>query len=730
MAAALPELLASARQQVTMQEDVRRLSQQVEELTRLVRTLHGVPNNTDVDGLRPAPEGTGAYGDADNGMLASAPVLYHQAGALGASQVSALGPQVATKAPSHRASHSAVKGETAKRVQSAMKFAVKHQTQEIFGSTYSSGLQQQATSNNKSEYERAQQRKYRLIIYPISTFRLSWDMVAAMLICFVAVVLPYRVAFVDSWSRTWAVVDFLVDVFFICDFALNFCTAYIGPTGILERRHHKIALHYLRTWFALDLLATVPLEWFVRGGDLFEMPTGDDDGSAAQLFSLLRLFKLLKLLRLLRVAKMLQQLNQLENYIVAALSLHSHSLFSICKLLIMLLTFAHWNGCIQFYLSNGFDKVAVVNGTLTTYAQHPDSWILRADIRDLSAFERWTWSYYHAMVQLLAISEGLVPPRRLPEAWSFIISILLGAALYAVFVASLTSVVGELGAASRRYRSRIDRLGEYMRDSAMPSELRTRLLAYYDICYPKRIVCDEAAIVEEVSHPLRFRIALHHCNDVLESLQVLHNEKLSRSLAMSFVREVFVGGDVIIHEGEEGRGMYFLREGFVDVIMPTNIKGGREQRMMKRRSTKELHLPSAWCIDEDEAATVVTLPERAFFGEMALLSPKSLATASVRVRGRAETFHLSVQRYAKLLQLYPDFRSYVEMVAKLRISSHLLANEGRRQSATREQITRLAEQRSLKTLMSSYSVMSDWDRGEREPGASPDASPEAGRLHA
>ena len=72
-----------------------------------------------------------------------------------------------------------------------------------------------------------------------------------------------------------------------------------------------------------------------------EMPTGDDDGSAAQLFSLLRLFKLLKLLRLLRVAKMLQQLNQLENYIVAALSLHSHSLFSICKLLIMLVRPPH-----------------------------------------------------------------------------------------------------------------------------------------------------------------------------------------------------------------------------------------------------------------------------------------------------------------------------------------------------------------------------------------------------
>jgi len=258
------------------------------------------------------------------------------------------------------------------------------------------------------------------------------------------------------------------------------------------------------------------------------------------------------------------------------------------------------------------------------------------------------------------------------------------------------------------------------------------------------VVCDEAAIVEEVSHPLRFRIALHHCNDVLESLQVLHNEKLARSLAMSFLREVFVDGDVIIHEGEEGRGMYFLREGVVDVIMPTSRKTGPGGRLVKRRLTEDLHLPSAWMIDSEEHTTVVTLPEHAFFGEMALLSPKSLATASVIVRGRAETFHLSVQRYAKLLQLYPDFRSYVEMVAKLRISSHLLARETEshggsmltesgsfHNNATREQITRLAEQRSLKTLMNSYSVISDHDRetqGAAQTGN--DASPTPSRLHA
>lgn len=257
------------------------------------------------------------------------------------------------------------------------------------------------------------------------------------------------------------------------------------------------------------------------------------------------------------------------------LSLHSHSVFSLGKLLLMLLTFAHWNGCIQFYLSRDFDRLepsaADLNIGQLKGELHPDSWILRAQIEELEPFEQWSWAFYHAIVQLLAIADGVVPPRRLGEVWMFILSILVGASLYAIFVASLTSVVGELGAAGRKYRARIDMLGEYMRHSTMPSELRGKLLAYYEACYPSRLVCDQAAITEEITHPLRFRVALHHCHEVLECLQVLGNEKLSRSVATALVREVFVDNDVIIHEGEAARGLYFLRQGAVDVLIPTRL---------------------------------------------------------------------------------------------------------------------------------------------------------------
>lgn len=269
--------------------------------------------------------------------------------------------------------------------------------------------------------------------------------------------------------------------------------------------HH----HQPATWragFCLDLIASLPIDWFLASGLTFEPPdTGSTTEATSQIFSMLRLFKLLKLLRVLRVAKLVRTLSNVEDFVAAMLSLHTHSIFALLKLLIMLLTFAHWNGCIQVYASYSIDTVAInthLNGT-TTLVLHPESWLVRAKLhgQGWGPMEQWSWAYYHAMVQLLAISDGIVEPRRLHEVWFFMLSILFGASLYAIFVASLTTVIGELGAASRKYRARIDMLGEYMRHSKMPNDLRQRLLAYYELAYPGRIVCDERTITEEISHP-------------------------------------------------------------------------------------------------------------------------------------------------------------------------------------------------------------------------------------
>ena len=57
------------------------------------------------------------------------------------------------------------------------------------------------------------------------------------------------------------------------------------------------------------------------------------------------------------------------------------------------------------------------------------------------------------------------------------------------FAATLTAVFTEFGASGREYRSKIDMLHQYMRSLRMPQELRDKLKAYFELCFPTRRVC-------------------------------------------------------------------------------------------------------------------------------------------------------------------------------------------------------------------------------------------------
>lgn len=50
---------------------------------------------------------------------------------------------------------------------------------------------------------------------------------------------------------------------------------------------------------------------------------------------------------------------------------------------------------------------------------------------------------------------------------------------------------------------------------------------------------------------------------MLESLDVLSDSLLSRAIASKLERLVFVHDDVVIYEGDKGRGLYFIAAGLV-----------------------------------------------------------------------------------------------------------------------------------------------------------------------
>jgi len=55
--------------------------------------------------------------------------------------------------------------------------------------------------------------------------------------------------------------DIMVDIVFMCDIFITFCTSYIDEErNFLVKDPKRIAIHYIKTWFLLDLISAMPFE--------------------------------------------------------------------------------------------------------------------------------------------------------------------------------------------------------------------------------------------------------------------------------------------------------------------------------------------------------------------------------------------------------------------------------------------------------------------------------------
>eukprot|EP00941_MAST-03F_sp_MAST-3F-sp1_P005315 g5315.t1 len=98
-------------------------------------------------------------------------------------------------------------------------------------------------------------------INPDEPWKQGWDIILMMAIMYSVIVVPYRLAFSDEASGFTEVLENLIDLFFFFDIILNFLTAYEdADTRTLEWSLSKIRNNYLKTWFTIDFLSTIPFD--------------------------------------------------------------------------------------------------------------------------------------------------------------------------------------------------------------------------------------------------------------------------------------------------------------------------------------------------------------------------------------------------------------------------------------------------------------------------------------
>ncbi|CAF1382243.1 unnamed protein product [Adineta ricciae] len=468
-----------------------------------------------------------------------------------------------------------------------------------------------------------QQRSGHCIIHPCSNFRFYWDLIMLILLITNVIVLPVAIAFFSEEinSLRWIIFNVISDAFFLFDIVVNFRTGvlrndYIDEI-ILEPR--LIAMHYIKTWFMIDLLSSLPVDYLFLFLDSGDHTGGYTIARTGRAIKVLRLVKLLSLLRLLRLSRLVRYIHQWEEFLSIA-----SMVMRILNLLALIILLAHWNGCLQFMVP--------------MFQNFPsDCWVALNGLQNAPWTEQYTVALFKALSHMLCIGYGRYPPQSYVDMWLTMLSMVIGAMCYAVTIGHVSALVQSFDTSRRLYNEKFKQVEEYMAWRKLPRQMRNRITDYYEHRYQGKIF-HEDTILTELSERLRLDVINYNCRSLVSSVPFFTNAdpNFVSDVVTKLHFEVFQPGDQIISEGTIGDKMYFIQEGVVDII-------------------------------KADGTVLTTLSDGSYFGEICLLT-RAKRVASVRCVTYCNLYSLDSSQFELVLESYPLMRRTMESVAAERLN--------------------------------------------------------------
>nr|XP_057902375.1 potassium/sodium hyperpolarization-activated cyclic nucleotide-gated channel 1 isoform X2 [Doryrhamphus excisus] len=352
------------------------------------------------------------------------------------------------------------------------------------------------------------------IIHPYSDFRFYWDLVMLLLMMSNLVLLPWGITFFEDQNTTpWITFNVLSDTLFLLDLIFNFRTGILGEDSHIVLDPKEIRVHYLRSWFLVDFISSIPVDYIFLVVDLESLNDSSDVYRTARALRIVRFTKILSLLRLLRLSRLIRYIHQWEEMFHMTYDLAS-AVVRIVNLIGMMLLLCHWDGCLTFMVPMLQDFPA-------------DCWVSKNNMVNSTWHTQYSYALFMAMSHMLCIGYGAHPPEGMSDVWLTMISMVVGATCYAMFLGHATNLVQSLDASHRQYQEK--------------------------------------------------EIVSYNCRGLVANMPLFANTDphFVTVILTKLHFEVFQPRDFIIREGTLGRKMYFIQHGTV-VVTP---RGSKEIRL-------------------------------------------------------------------------------------------------------------------------------------------------------
>ena len=392
------------------------------------------------------------------------------------------------------------------------------------------------------------------VLSPTSGVKTAWSLVMAILICYCGVAVPMEIAFDrslklsmgDTGWEVWEAVNLVIDCSFLVDIAISFRTGYIVE-GKMVKDGTQIATNYLRGGFVIDLLGSFPINFFLA----LTSDDGTDGGGTARLNRNLRLLRIVKLNRLLRLSKLSRALKSVEQVIR-----FNPSALRLCKLMLLMLACCHWMGC-AWWLVSDLELSETATPTVPFNDWQPSAELLQSPTLGPQFAAAFVWG--------TGMVTATVPYDILPatEAEAYVTSICLslGLLLNAFVIGSMASALSSIDSKKQVCAGRLETIGSYLQLHHVKSELRAKILEYYEYLYTS----SQSVEMSDLPPALATRLAL-----------TIHRKVVTRSPFFTALSDVALLGvlkaltptvhvpqDVLAAEGSLLHAVFFIKKGQV-----------------------------------------------------------------------------------------------------------------------------------------------------------------------
>ena len=348
----------------------------------------------------------------------------------------------------------------------------------------------------------------------------------------------------------------MIDFLFLLDIFVSSRTVYTDPEKRAFVADHKlIQKHYLKTWFTIDFLSTIPIDKIA--GAIARISASNDD--AANSLRLVKLIRGLRLIRLLKLARVLK-LGKIQDSIEEIFD--SPNTFKLAKLGLMLVVYAHFIGCIWFTASGG-------RGTAMEFKANSTWWGAMGlhDEEKYGVGDLYIASLYWAFTTMTTVGYGDILPVTRDERIVAILVMIIGATLFGYVIGNVAATTMSHDIAKARKEDRLLEVSSYLREKHVSRSVRKKVEEFFHYLYETRSAFDEQEILSELPKSTRDKILIHlHSDDALKfknSIFKLLNRQ-EACLLLSFMKpQVYSANDIVYETGDPGNALYLVQEGSI-----------------------------------------------------------------------------------------------------------------------------------------------------------------------